>query len=612
MPVTDPESEKPTPPVEPVPAITSVVSVFLHVARGFWSGETKTRAWWITVGILAFTLGNMIAGIGVNQWNRFFFDALEKKDTTSVTIGIGLILGIALFSAACSVGLVQTRMRLQIRWRQWLSRHLIQIWLSERRFYQLNIIDPKNNPEGRIAEDIRMAIEPLVDFAVGLVNALLVAVAYLSILWVVAGSLSIVIGSADVIIPGYMVWVAVIYSIIASAATFLVGHPLIGLVGSKNGAEADLRFELTRIRESAEYIALIGGDEEERARLDGKLASVIRRWTSVIVQQARMTWILNSNSVLSPVVPLLCVAPKYLSGEMTLGAVVQVAAAFGQVQIALNWFVDNAIRLAEWTASAQRVVALQESLQALDDAILDQATDTIVLGESPDENLRIEKLTVLQHDGRVMIGESEAVITPGEKVLLKGESGTGKSTLIRAIAGLWPWGAGNILRPAGARIAFLPQRPYIPPGTLRKALLYPDTEREAPDAKLGEALDRCGLSHLMVRLDEEDQWDKILSGGEQQRLAFARLLIAPPEIVIMDEATAALDELSQARMLEFLRTDLAGSTVLSVGHRPGLEAYHGRTITLVREEGETSARTQEVTSKRWRGLGGVKAWRVNK
>ena len=598
----DAPPEPKTPPADPVISIARIISVFLSVARGFWSGATKARAWWITIGILAFTLGNMLAGIGVNQWNRFFFDALEKKDATSVTLGIGLILGLALFSAACAVGLTQIRMRMGIRWRQWLSRHLIQFWLAERRFYQLNIVDPKNNPEGRIAEDVRMAIEPLVDFAVGLVNALLVAIAYLSILWLVAGSLTVSFGSTGITIPGYMVWVAVLYSIIASTATFLVGRPLIALVGSKNGAEADLRFELTRVRESAENIAMIGGDEEERARLDTSLGTVILRWTGVIVQQARMTWILNSNFVLSPVIPLLCVAPKYLSGEMSLGAVVQVAAAFGQVQIALNWFVDNAIRLAEWTASAQRVVALRDSLQDLDDTIRSQSRDTIVLGESPDPNLRIENLTVLQHDGRVMIGESEAVIAPGEKVLLKGESGTGKSTLIRAIAGLWPWGSGSILRPAGARIAFLPQRPYIPPGTLRAALLYPDTAHEASDATLSEALDRCGLSHLAVRLDEEDQWDKILSGGEQQRLAFARLLVAPPDIVIMDEATAALDELSQARMLEFLRTDLAGSTVLSVGHRPGLEAYHDRTITLVREAGETSARTQESTKPRWRDL----------
>lgn len=588
--------------VEPAVSFARIISVFLHVAHGFWSGETKSRAWWLTIGILAFTLGNMIAGIGVNQWNRFFFDALEKKDATSVTWGIGLILGLALFSAACSVGLTQTRMRMQIRWRQWLSRHLIQFWLAERRFYQLNIVDPKNNPEGRIAEDVRMAIEPLVDFSVGLVNALLVSIAYLSILWLVAGALEVSFGSVGIAIPGYMVWVAVIYSIIASTATFLVGRPLIALVGSKNGAEADLRFELTRVRESAENIAMIGGDEEERARLDDSLGKVILRWTGVIIQHARMTWILNSNSVLSPVVPLLCVAPKYLSGEMTLGAVVQVAAAFGQVQIALNWFVDNAIRLAEWTASAQRVVALRDSLQDLDDAIRNLSVDTIVLGDSPDANLRIEKLTVLQHDGRVMIGEAEAVIAPGEKVLLKGESGTGKSTLIRAIAGLWPWGSGSILRPVGARIAFLPQRPYIPPGTLRNALLYPDTGQKASDATLSDALDRCGLSHLAVRLDEEDQWDKILSGGEQQRLAFARLLVAPPDIVIMDEATAALDELSQARMLEFLRADLADSTVLSVGHRPGLEAYHNRTITLVREGGETSARTQESAKPIWRGL----------
>ena len=585
---------------KPSPTVGQVIPVFLAMARGFWRGESKRNAWLLTGGILAFTLGNMLAGLGVNQWNRFFFDALEKRDLSAVSLGVGLIAGLAFFSAACSVGLTQFRMRMQVSWRQWLSRHLIGIWLAERRFYQLNVVNPTINPEGRITDDARLAIEPVVDFAVGLVNALLVSLAFLSILWIVAGSLEIGLGGVGFALPGYMVWVAIAYAVIASTATFFVGHPLIGLVERKNGAEADLRYELTRVRENAENIALIGGDEEESIRLDERLSAMVRRWVGVIVQQSRMIWILNANTVLLPIVPLLCVAPKYLSGQLTLGAVVQVAAAFGQVQIALNWFVDNAIRLAEWTAAAQRVVVLKNAFQGLDDGIRGRAIESIELGQSPDRNLRIENLSVQMQDGRVMIGDAEAVITPGEKVLVKGESGTGKSTLIRAIAGLWPWGAGRILLPEGARVAFMPQRPYIALGTLRHALLYPETARTLDDSVLSDALDRCGLSHLAVRLDEEDQWDKILSGGEQQRLAFARLLIAPPDIVIMDEATAALDELSQARMLEFLRTDLVNTTVISVGHRPGLEAYHGRTITLVRAQGDTAAHTEHEIAVGWR------------
>ena len=271
-----------------------------------------------------------------------------------------------------------------------------------------------------------------------------------------------------------------------------------------------------------------------------------------------MTWIFNGSTVLSPVVPLLLGAPKYLAGEIGLGELMQIATAFAQVQLALNWLADNAIRLAEWLASAQRVVELSDVLDDLDATIGRYgSSSTVVLGDSPDDSLCICDLSLTQQNGKLMIEDADVVIAPGEKVLVKGESGTGKSTLIRAMAGLWPWGSGQILRPKGATFAFMPQRPYLPLGTLRHALLYPAEDEGQPDEALAEALRRCGLAHLVPRLHEEDQWESILSGGEKQRLAFARLLVSPPDIIIMDESTAALDEESQARMLDFLRTDLA-------------------------------------------------------
>jgi putative ATP-binding cassette transporter len=261
----------------------------------------------------------------------------------------------------------------------------------------------------------------------------------------------------------------------------------------------------------------------------------------------------------------------------------QAATAFVQVQIALNWLVDNAIRLAEWLASAQRVVELTEALDMLDRTIGRRGTaHSIVLGYSPDSSVHIKDLSITQQNGVLMIDGADVVIPPGEKILVKGQSGTGKSTLIRAMAGLWPWGSGQILRPAGARVAFLPQQPYIPTGTLRQALLYPAAGHVTSNLDLESALARCGLRHLIPRLDDEDQWTVILSGGEKQRLAFARLVLNPPDIVIMDEATSALDEASQTQMMEFLRTDLARTTVLNVAHRPGLEEYHDREINLIR------------------------------
>jgi vitamin B12/bleomycin/antimicrobial peptide transport system ATP-binding/permease protein len=587
----------------PGPPPSYIARSFFRMARGFWSGPTKRQAWILTFGVLAFALANLTAALGVNRWNKFFFDAIEQKNLESVVIGIGIVLALAVASAAASVGLVHMRMRLQLRWRQWLTGYLVRRWLGERRFYQLNIVGgDASNPEFRIAADTRLAIEPLVDFVNGLTNAILSAAAFIGVLWFVGGSISFAAFGSDITIPAYMVLAAVTYSGLTSFATILIGRPLIRRSEAKNAGEAQLLYELTRVRDSAENIALIGGDDDERLRLKETFNDLAQRWIRVIIQQARMTWISYSNLVLAPAVPLILGAPKYLSGEFTLGELMQVATAFTQVQVALNWLVDNAIRLAEWFASAQRVVELTDALQELEDTIGTYgSSNAVVLGDSPDEALHLCNLSIMQQNGRVMIEGADTAVAPGEKVIVKGESGTGKSTLIRAMAGLWPWGAGEILRPANASIAFMPQRPYLPLGTLRHALLYPNTDLDVPDDKLTDALKRCGLAHLIPRLGEEDNWDGILSGGEKQRIAFARLLINPPDIVIMDEATSALDEESQARMMEFLRSDLVGSTVLSVTHRPGLEEFFDREIGLTRE-GSAPARTYEKRYQRLRRI----------
>jgi putative ATP-binding cassette transporter len=582
----------------------TVARAYFRIARGFWGGPTRRRAWFLITGVLVFALANLAAALGVNRWNRFFFDAIENKQVGLVYLGVGIIVLLAVASAAASVGLVHMRMRFALRWRQWITGHLIERWLADRRFYQLNIVGgDASNPEYRIADDVRLATEPLVDFLIGLTNAILAAVAFLGVLWAVGGSLRIGAGGSEHVIPGYMVWAAIVYSTITSLGMYFLGRPLIAAVESKNTGEAQLRYELTRVRDSAENIALIGGDEDERLRLKETFGDLATRWIRVIVRQARMTWIFNGSTVLSPAVPLLLGAPKYLAGELSLGELMQVATAFAQVQIALNWLADNAIRLAEWFASAQRVVELRRMLENLEATIGRHGSDTtVVLGPSPDDAIHFRDVSITQLDGKLMIEGADVVIPRGEKVLVKGQSGTGKSTLIRAMAGLWPWGSGQILRPEDGTIAFMPQRPYLPLGTLRHALMYPVVDAEHPDEHLADALKRCGLSHLVPRLDDEDQWEGILSGGEKQRLAFARLLVNPPDIIIMDESTAALDEESQARMLEFLRTDLAHATVLCVAHRPNLEEYFDREIQLVRLEGGGPATATHRRLPRFRNL----------
>jgi putative ATP-binding cassette transporter len=564
---------------------------FLLLARGFWSGDSRGIAWFLTVALGVLLLANLSAALAVNRWNKFFFDALEQKNVDNVLFGVGLILGLALFSAAASVGLLHARMRLQVNWRQWLTRTLIARWLANRHFYQLTVVVTEaDNPEARIAEDTRIAVELLVDFSLGVLNALLAAVSFIGILWFVGGSLTV----GGITIPGYMVFASIVYSACTTAAMFFLGRALVQRVEQKAAGEAQFRYEVTRVKDHAENIALIGGEESERDRLDETYGDVVRRWMGVIVWQGRMMWLSGANLVLAPVVPLLLGAPKYLSGEMTLGSLMQAATAFVQVQVALNWLADNALRLADWFASAHRVSQLSGAIDRLEASLGPVGEgETITRGDSPDECVHLRDLSIALYDGRLMIDGAEATIAPGEKVLIKGDSGVGKSTLIRAMAGLWPWGSGEILMPVKAEVAFMPQRPYFPVGTLRTAVLYPHAEREVPEERIKDILARCGIDHLSGRMDEEEQWSSLLSGGEQQRLAFARVLLQPPDILIMDEPTSSLDELSQFRMMEYMRDLLPETMVIHAGHRPGIESFHDREIHLVRETSRGPATIQE-------------------
>ncbi len=541
-------------------------------------------------------MSNTAVQYGVNRWNAFFFDSLQQKSQKGVLTALALFAVLAVAASLISVFSLTSRVKLQVFWRQWLTKRLTARWLDSQRFYRLSIAAPDlDAPEFRIAEDARVATEPVVEFGTGIMNAVLAALVFFVVLWTVGGTIEVY----GVTIPGFMVIAAVVYSGVMSGSMLVFGRPLIHRIEEKNAAEARLRTEMGRVRENAESIALIGGEADEIRSLHETLHLLVDAWMRQLKQWSRMMWLMGSNWAVAPVVPLLLEAPNFLAGQMTLGALMQTAAAFAQVQVALNWIFDNYPRIAEWMASAGRVTGLWAAFGQLDNSVGTGSAERIVIGTSPDDAVRLENLAVAQYDGRVMIDEASTAIGRGDKVLLTGESGTGKSTLIRAIAGLWPWGSGQVLIPAQARVAFLPQRAYIPNGTLRQVLHYPITSREPTTEELVTALRRCGLQHLVPRLDEEDRWDKLLSGGEQQRIGFVRLLVQRPDIVILDEATAALDVDTQASMMEIFRHELADATLISVGHRPELVEFHTRKLSLRRFAGEGST---ELDSQRRRKL----------
>jgi vitamin B12/bleomycin/antimicrobial peptide transport system ATP-binding/permease protein len=578
---------------------------FWQSASQFWRGSGRRAAWFLTWSLLATIVVQIFIQYQLTEWNRVIFDALEKRNADAVLFQALIFPVVAIASVTSWVVLVYLRMTMQRRWRRWLSGHVIDRWLANGRYYQLNLVKGEHeNPEYRIAEDLRLATDSPVEFVVGIVSAALSAATFIVVLWTIGGSLTLPLGGTSVTIPGFLVVGAVLYAVIASGSMVLIGRRFVRIAENKNQAEADYRYALTRVRENGESIALIRGEPEERAGLDARLRMVLRRWRQICFQTMRTTIVYQGSGILAPVIPVILCAPKFLDGSMTLGQIMQAASAFVIVQQAFNWLVDNYPRFADWTASARRVASLLVSLDQLDQAE-EAGINQIEHGEAERGALGLQNLSVTLDDGTVVVNEAEVDIAPGEKVLVVGESGSGKSSLVRAIAGLWPWGEGKILLKSGAKILMLPQRPYIPLGTLRRAVTYPSAVDDVPNEVITKAMEDVGLGELVDQLDEEKPWEQTLSGGEKQRVAFARLLVQEPDIIVMDEGTAALDPSSQEALMKLIDERLPDATVLSVGHRPELEKFHERKLVLeARKEGAKLARDIPLAprrrKRRWR------------
>jgi putative ATP-binding cassette transporter len=555
---------------------------FWQGAAGFWRKGGDRLSWALPAAIFATVLFGLATSYGINIWNRAIFDALERRDAGTVLFWSIVYFPLLAASVSLVLAQVYARMTMQRRWRAWLNNHLLDRWVAHGRYYQLNQIGGDHkNPEYRISDDVRVATEAPVEFATGITTAVLSAVTFIVVLWNIGGSLSFTMGRVTISIPGFLVVAAVIYAALASGAMAFIGRRFVSVSENKNQAEAEYRYVLTRLREHGESIAVLGGEAEERSAVDRSLTIVLRRWREICGQVIRTTLVSQTSGYLAPVLPIILCAPKFLDGSMTLREVMQATFAFTIVQFAFNWLVDNYPRLADWTASARRVSSLMVSLDALEHA--EESVGRIKRDATAGAALRLGHLSVTLEDGTVVVKDAEVAIARGERVLVAGESGTGKSTLVRAIAGLWPWGNGRVEVEAGAKMLLMPQRAYVPVGTLRRAVTYPRPPEAKSVDEVARALKLVGLDHLADRIEEDAPWDQMLSGGEKQRLAFARILLHRPNIVVLDEATSALDPVSQDHMMELLTKELRATTIVSVAHRPELEAFHDRKITLERQ-----------------------------
>jgi putative ATP-binding cassette transporter len=568
------------------------LATFFRLSARFWRAEKRWLAWSLGIGIVVLTLAALFFQLRLNAWNRDFFDAVERRDWAGVTAQLSVFVWLVIFGIGVAVAFVYARMTLQVRWREWVTMRLLRAWMTRGHAYQLDIGDTElRNPEYRIASDIRITTELFVEFVIGFLSAALMAVAFAGVLLTAAGAITVAVGAWSIVIPGYMVLAALLYSLAATALMFLVGRPLVPLTEAKNQAEAEFLFALTRAREAAEGIALAGGEPAVRQELSQSLGTVIADWLAIMRRQMGIAVVSNGSGVLLPILPLLLLAPKYLTAEITLGQMMQLAAAFVFVVASLNWFFDNFQRFAEWNASVNRVAALEEAAGRL--AAADAAgTHRIRIVYRNEPGIVLNDVSATFEDGRVLIADADVTIAAGERVLLVGDTGVGKSTLVRAIAGIWPWGSGTVTLPKDGRIVVVPQTPYLPPGTLATVVAWPQRPQDVPREEIVAALEAAGLSAFPAWIDEVDRWDQVLTDVEKQRLGLARVFLQKPDVLILDDATSAVDEDGEARLYAELTRRFPHLTLLSIGQRASLERYHDRKITLAVEH-DGGARMKE-------------------
>jgi len=549
------------------------------LASPYWNSEEKWTARGLLLAVVALNLITVALNVRLNAWNNDFYDALQQYNWSEFWRQF-LIFGIIAFSLiVVAVYSLYLRQILHIRWRRWLTDRFLRNWLENQAYYRMQLDHATtDNPDQRISDDLDRFATITLALSLGLLSSFVTLASFVTILWTLSGALTIPLGALSIEIPGYMVFAALIYAVGGTLFTRWIGNPLIRLNFDQQRYEADFRFSMVRLRENAENVAFYGGEAREFDTFKTRFGRIVGNWWGIIRRRKKLTWFTTSYSQLAIIFPFVVAAPRYFNKTIQLGGLMQISSAFNQVQDSLSFIITSYTEIAEYQSVVQRLSGFSERMQGI--AAENSAPQPIEV-ERRGAGVEVDMLDLNLPDGQLLRPNISLAAGRGEALLITGASGLGKSTLLRAIAGLWPFGRGRI-RVGDGRCLFLPQRPYLPLGTLADALVYPRAAAELSREALAEALRSVGLPELVERLDEEANWAQRLSIGEQQRLAFARVLLARPEIVFLDEATSALDEAAEISLYRLLREAPWRPTIVSVGHHGTLRRFHNAVVDLAR------------------------------